>query len=272
MAAGLIGKCAELRLPTSFQHAFLPQDTGFQYASEEEEEEEELEETESEGSSSCQALEVEGSLAEYGQSGTEMTLQLLRFSELISCDIQRYFGRKTKEEDPDACNIYEDHVSCSKSGREQYYADLVRIAQNGDGEDEDQSTPLLTCAELDCQVLKSVCGKDGTQKLGPLAELFEYGLHRYVKQGVCTSREGQKHRLGKKYAHVVPMHKRKLPLSFWKEPSPAKPCIINTSTPDFSDLLANWTSETNPELMGGSRDPASDMNHQALGEEHFHGM
>nr|XP_033770579.1 protein PERCC1 [Geotrypetes seraphini] len=271
MAAGLIGTCAELQLASSFQHIFHVQDADFQYTSEEEEEDE-GEEIESDGSSSCQALEVEGYLPDYGQNCAEMTLQLLRFTELISCDIQRYFGKKTKEEDPDSCNIYEDHMSCRKSGREMYFVDLVRIAQNGDGEDEDQSTPLPGCVELDCQVLNSVCCKDGTQKLGPLAELFEYGLHRYVRQGVCNSRDGWKHQLGRKYAHVVPMQQRKLPLSFWKEPSPVKPCIMNTNTPDFSDLLANWTSETNPELMGVSREASGDMNHQNLGEGHFHGV
>ncbi|CAM4524253.1 protein PERCC1 [Lepidochelys kempii] len=251
MAAGVIRNLPEFRLPASFQHSFLhptpPQDMDFQDLSDEEEvEEEDYYDVEEQDSPPCHSPGTEEQKVTAGcsQSDAEMTLQLLKFSELISCDIQRYFGRKAKDEDPDSCNIYEDCFSPRRLGRELYYADLMRLAQSGELDDEDAQGPVAPPGQLDQRVWRSICNKDGVQKLGPLAELFEYGLHRFLKRRVA---DGRKLRLEKKYAHIMPMHKRKLPQSFWKEPSPGPPCILNTNPPDFSDLLANWTSEPGQE-------------------------
>ncbi|XP_038275515.1 protein PERCC1 [Dermochelys coriacea] len=251
MAAGVIRNLPEFRLPASFQHSFLhptpPQDMDFQDLSDEEEVEEEDDyDVEEEDSPPCHSPGREGQNVTAGcsQSDAEVTLQLLKFSELISCDIQRYFGRKAKDEDPDSCNIYEDGFTPRRLGRELYYADLMRLAQSGELDDEDAQGPAVPPGQLDQRVWRSICNKDGVQKLGPLAELFEYGLHRFLKRRVA---DGRKLRLEKKYAHIMPMHKRKLPQSFWKEPSPSPPCILNTNPPDFSDLLANWTSESGQE-------------------------
>uniref|UniRef100_A0A8C8SVB8 Proline and glutamate rich with coiled coil 1 n=1 Tax=Pelusios castaneus TaxID=367368 RepID=A0A8C8SVB8_9SAUR len=265
MAAGVIRNLAEFRLPTSFQHSFLHPtthpDMDFQDLSEEEEEEveEEEEEEEVKEEDSCMGHNPErekqkGSVG-CSQSDAEMTLKLLKFSELISCDIQRYFGRKAKDEDPDSCNIYEDGFSPRRSGRELYYADLMRLAQSSELDEEDAQGPPAPPRQLDQRVWSSIWNKDGAQKLGPLTELFEYGLRRFVKQ---QASDGRKLRLEKKYAHITPMHRRKLPQSFWKEPSPSPPCLLNANPPDFSDLLANWTSEPGQELPSVGRELAGE--------------
>ncbi|XP_075755263.1 protein PERCC1 [Pelodiscus sinensis] len=262
MAAGVIRNLAEFRLPTSFQHSLLhlpsPPDMDFQELSEEEEEEVEEGEEEEEVEEVSPPEPGPGPERQHvaaggGPSDAEMTLQLLKFSELISSDIQRYFGRKAPDEDPDSCNIYEDGLSPCRSGRELYYADLLRLAQSGDPDAEDAPGLLAAPGQLEQRVWRSICNKDGAQKLGPLAELFEYGLRRFLKRRAA---EGWKLRLERKYAHITPMHKRKLPQSFWKEPSPTPPCILNTNPPDFSDLLANWTAEPGQEPPGTGRELA----------------
>ncbi|MGH0176001.1 UNVERIFIED_CONTAM: hypothetical protein FKN15_076343 [Acipenser sinensis] len=176
-----------------------------------------------------------------------MTIQLLRFADLINCDIQRYFGKKSKEEDPDACEIYEDRLSSvGRSGRERYYADLMRVAQSRgreeEGEEEEED-------ELP-HVLRALCSRDSIQQLGPLAELFSIGLRRYVKPGGAEHARRQKGEC--RHGQGVPMCKRRLPPSFWAEPAPHPPaCLLSaTNTPDFSDLLASWTCESSQELQG----------------------
>ncbi|XP_031158191.1 protein PERCC1 [Sander lucioperca] len=188
----------------------------------------------------------------------DVTKQLLRFADLISRDIQRYFGRCSG--DQEACDIYSDSVSVTTSGRLRYYDDLLKIARAGSPEEQENS--LVTCADD-----QGVGVAKGNSSLGPLAELFN---HRVLSQG--RSR---------------PMIKRHLPLSFWTEPVPCCPLVgfsntpdvthtngdtpsqdsthtdanththynplphhnthaLDSTQPDFSDLLANW--DPNPEL------------------------
>ncbi|XP_063788498.1 protein PERCC1 [Pseudophryne corroboree] len=261
MATGVIRNLSEFKLPPSFQHPFLlpelTQDIDFQDSSEEEDEM--LEEEEMDGFSDGEQAAIRSTNRSNPydngteDSCTEMTEQLLKFSELISSDIQRYFGQKTKEEDPDSCNIYEDYfIPRLSGGQEMYYQDLMKIAQSRDHDKADVFNPLTPPVELDQKFLKTI--KEDPKKLGPLTELFNFGLRKYTRQKVAMGKDGRLQRLERKYAHIVPMHRRLLPLSFWKEPSPIPLCILNTNTPDFSDLLENWTSDTHQELHNTGRD------------------
>ncbi|XP_062913517.1 protein PERCC1 [Mobula hypostoma] len=278
MAAGVIKNMSDFRLAQAFQLPFLNldvhQDTGFQETSEEEEELEDNSEEQNSGSirkcpggENCSATHQ--SFTPVARS-TKTTLQLLRFTELINNDIQKYFGRKSKDDDPDSCNIYEDRFYSGKSGRELYYADLIKIAQDGDQEEEEPNVSLLQPKEIDTQALELICDRESIKKLGPLAELFEYGLYKYMKPSTLNRRDNRMQKLDQKYANVIPMHRRKLPSSFWKEPVSLVPsCILHTSTPDFSDLLANWTSESNGQELQVTREISTEINRQSLESEPY---
>ncbi|KAJ0051275.1 hypothetical protein NL108_017675, partial [Boleophthalmus pectinirostris] len=145
--------------------------------SEERDEEEELQEEE----------EEEEMFSEPASTTLDVTNQLLRFADLISRDIQRYFGHSCG--DQDSCDIYNDSVSLTTSGRLRYYDDLLKIAKGG-GAEERESARSKPC-EDEQSVSKG-------SSLGPLAELFD-------QKGLSQGR---------------PMTKRLLPLSFWTEPGP----------------------------------------------------
>uniref|UniRef100_A0A672TLH0 Proline and glutamate rich with coiled coil 1 n=2 Tax=Strigops habroptila TaxID=2489341 RepID=A0A672TLH0_STRHB len=209
MAAGIIRPLAELRLPSPFPHSLLlpmRPEPDFPDLSEEEDEEEEDEEEAAE-----ESVRPEPPVP----STAETTLRLLKFSELISCDIQRYFGRRGQEEAADSRGVPED---CGSPRRAEPQPEAPR-------------------------------GSPGAvHRLGPLAELFEYGVHRCLPPRAAS---GKTQRLERKYGHITPMHRRKLPPSFWREPGPGPAGLLHAGTPDFSDLLANWTVEPGPELGAG---------------------
>ncbi|XP_070811558.1 LOW QUALITY PROTEIN: protein PERCC1 [Pituophis catenifer annectens] len=267
MAAGVIQTLSKFRLPTEFQHPFLTsiagQEMSFQYFSgEDDTEEEEEDEAEEEGR---EEMELEEDLVSSAHedatmevnpsvNNTKKTLQLLQFAERISNDIQKYFGKKNKGQDEEeeveesSCNAYEDFYSPPLPGRAISYTDLIRISQHGEMEDEEDSSDSHKTFE---QLWRSLCGKD--EKLGPLAELFEYGFCRCLQRHLSPDNK-KLMRLERKFAHVTPMQSRKLPQSFWREPTVSPIGTPNGNPPDFSDLLANWTSESGQEELNASRE------------------
>uniref|UniRef100_A0AAX7THE7 Uncharacterized protein n=1 Tax=Astatotilapia calliptera TaxID=8154 RepID=A0AAX7THE7_ASTCA len=180
----------------------------------EDEEERQADEDEEDEESEAQEEEEEGLEEVFlnpAHHALDVTKQLLRFADVISRDVQRYFGRCSG--DREACDIYSDSISITTSGRLRYYDDLMRIAR---GSPEMQENSFRACPEEQ----RAAAAKGNSSGLGPLAELFDL---RAPSKG-----RGQ------------PMIKRHLPLSFWTEP------IHSCPLPDFSDLLANW--DPNPEL------------------------
>lgn len=249
MAAGVIRPLAGLRLPSPFPHGLLlparpepdfPDLSEEEEEDDEEEEEEEDEEEAAEDSTSCRGLELAG------PNAAEATLRLLRFSELISGDIQRYFGRRGQEEPAGGRGTPEDCSSPQCTAREPGTASLPQP-----------------------EAVMARGGSGATQRLGPLAELFEYGVHRCLPPRAAG---GKTQRLERKYGHITPMHRRKLPPSFWKEPGPGPASLLHTGTPDFSDLLANWTVEPGLELPGAGRELLPEPGRLGLDTEPFVGL
>lgn len=207
----------------------------------------------------------------------DVTKQLLDFAEMINADIKKFFGQKPGEED--SCDIYEDKWISSKSGRELYYADLLRIAHGESIETKCKSTRdkvssssyTVTPSTSSAQAAFTADNKDKFSGrlnkalgLGPLNELFEYGLRGFlsVNKSRTSAKKFKRLKLDlKKHEDIVPMNRRKLPESFWKQPgcivstsglkskqstSSSSNCVdnlINSKTLDFSDLLESWTGE-----------------------------
>ncbi|KAM9313967.1 uncharacterized protein percc1 [Pholidichthys leucotaenia] len=240
--------------PMIFQHSpCMPEEDEDLLVNAEERENEEEREVEEEGKDEELEAQEEDEeclreiFSNPAECALDVTTQLLRFADVISRDVQQYFGHCSG--DQEVCNIYSDSNSITTSGRLRYYDDLLRIAETGGPEEQESS--FTTCSD------------DSNSGLGPLAELFDF-------RGSSQNR-GQ------------PMIKRHLPLSFWTEP--VSRCSVmafsntldvthaasntlpqhggdvhmhyNTPThqnvhtfdsaqPDFSDLLANW--DPPPEL------------------------
>ncbi|XP_058894485.1 protein PERCC1 [Kogia breviceps] len=250
MAAGVIWPLCDFRLPLPSHGPFLLSDPEAPDTSEEEEDgEEELEVKGPEGHSpATQSSSWAREVAPLDPSGPETPLQLLRFSELISGDIQRYFGHKDRGQDLDTCDIYADGHTASSSARELSCTNLVRLAQSEAPEDNEVTEPgVCSPGAPEGQACGPGLGGEGPQPLGPLAELFDYGLQQYLGPRAAA---GCRLRLEQKYGHITPMTQRKLPPSFWKEPAPSPLGLLHPSTPDFSDLLASWSAEAGPELLG----------------------
>uniref|UniRef100_A0A665W796 Uncharacterized protein n=1 Tax=Echeneis naucrates TaxID=173247 RepID=A0A665W796_ECHNA len=223
MAAGvirnfLIQAPTPAYFPLIFQHSLckdIEEEEQPEGKPEERDDEEERDEEEEDEESEAQEEEEE-CLEVYlnpDHSALDVTTQLLRFADLISRDVQRYFGRCSG--DQEACDIYSDSLSVTTSGRLRYYDDLLRIARTGSPDEREKSFS----SDSDHQGVRVA---KVNNSLGPLAELFN---HRGPSEG-----RGQ------------PMIKRHLPLSFWTEPISC--CSLGSF--NFSDLLANW--DPNPEL------------------------
>ncbi|XP_013381939.1 uncharacterized protein LOC106152765 [Lingula anatina] len=206
--------------------------------------------------------DLERALNATEQKNNDATQKLLNFAEMVNKDIQKFFGQKKDVED--ACDIYQDKWTSGKSGRELYYADLLKIAHGYDSEDNPKpSKKSKRSSSNDFVELQSSKGSeqeftgkmDKKIGMGPLNELFEYGLRNFLTdKNVLNSHEKLK-RIKfdvKKFEHVVPMNDRQLPESFWKEPGSvpknnnktgnglSNGLLPGSKLPDFGDLIDNW--------------------------------
>lgn len=195
------------------------------------------------------------------QNEPDITRQLLDFATMVSTDIQKYFGRK--KGDDDSCDIYEDKWVSTKSGRELYYADLMKIVHGEDKVGKDGSSPLLDISNSVSSENKDnrnmFTGKaDKKIGIGPLNELFEYGLRHFLSdKKLKHSKELKRLKSDvKRFDNVTPMHNRKLPNSFFREPgvqqtnsdtrtNTGSSVLQTNNPPDFSDLLESWRLDRN---------------------------
>ena len=186
----------------------------------------------------------------------DMTRQLLDFAELANADIKKFFGRRKDEED--YCDIYENKWNTTKSGRELYYADLMKIVHGEDKVRKSSSTspPLLDISNSNhskdiTDNRNSFSGKPDKQiGLGPLQELFDYGLRHFLSDRKFKMKDSKRLKTdNKKLESITPMQSRKLPSSFWLEPgshgshirmNSGASVIHSNNPPDFSDLLDSW--------------------------------
>ena len=93
---------------------------------------------------------------------------------MVNQDIKKFFRRKKDEE---SCDIYEDKWVTTKSGRELYYADLLRIA-HGESVELNKTIKeitLPTSPNNNNDTKYKYTGKmDMKVGLGPLNELIAY--------------------------------------------------------------------------------------------------
>ncbi|XP_076134843.1 uncharacterized protein percc1 [Alosa pseudoharengus] len=142
-----------------------------------------------------------------------MAASLLRFAELISSDVQRYFGRS---QEAGGCDIYGSEAGVGRYHGNRRYRDddLAQEAQmQEEGEDPGEEP----------------------SGLGPLADLFQ---------------QEQKSGRG------LPMSQRRLPISFWTEPSPnalvsmlsssCAPVSMLSSSTTLVSMLSNSRSSSSP--------------------------
>lgn len=228
--------------PLIFQHSMCKEDGEVMLEEKpevrEDEEERDVEEEEEDEESEAQEEEeecLEEVFLNPAHYALDVTKQLLRFADLISRDVQRYFGRCSG--DQEACDIYSDAVSVTTSGRLRYYDDLLKIARVGSPEEQENSF-------ADAQRVGVAKGNSG---LGPLAELFD---HRGPGQG--RSR---------------PMIKRHLPLSFWTEPMPCCSLVSFGNTPDVARASVDTPSQD-----GAHADANTHMHYNPLPHHNAHGL
>ncbi|XP_059164786.1 protein PERCC1-like [Physella acuta] len=249
--------------PGPKQHATLLSST--QEQRQENREEEEYEDIEDDEKSYLDDEDLRKTYEQYRrhvqQQQPDVTSQLLDFACMVSSDIQKFFGR-AKDQD-DSCDVYEDKWATTQSGRELYYADLLRIAQ---GDTDPARKPSPSSSNSSPPGISRVPQYSGRRDLsigiGPLKELFDYGLLKEKTHPVL--------RVGQKYnpppgsgRDVVPMQQRKFPASFWREPSSSgftcgdtnrlEATIPASQLPDFTDLMESWQGGGVGALNGSDR-------------------
>ncbi|XP_058236985.1 protein PERCC1 [Hemibagrus wyckioides] len=147
------------------------------------------------------------------------TDRLLRFAELISSDVQRYFGRS---QDSDMCDMYVGRSRHEVTGRQRYYSDIVRAASSEPG--------------------------DESENLGPLAELFQSAqvkkqglpmIQRRLPSSFWTEPRPEHLCITSNIPDVMTCSTETMNLNG----SVPVISMSSSATPDFSDLLEHWASD-----------------------------
>ncbi|KAF4119015.1 protein PERCC1 [Onychostoma macrolepis] len=240
MAASVIRTLSNLGLAKPFPPCFFP-------AEDEEETEEEYEEElredsleEDEDAVASESQEEEPWSFDSFPNNAEMTNQLLRFAELISSDVQRYFGRS---QDPDACDIYAERPCPKVGGRQRYYADFIKVASSGQAEEPESLGPL---AELFQDAQRKGQGLPMNQRRLPISFWTEPLAHQLDVLGDVNTQENSLSMINTSEGSS----NINTPLSMFSNTSVCtmtsssiSATLSSSSTPDFSDLLAHWAMD-----------------------------
>lgn len=164
---------------------------------------------------------------------SEMTDQLLRFAELISNDVQRYFGRS---QDPDTCDIYAETPCPKVGGRQRYYADFIKVASSGQGEEPESLGPL---AELFQDAQRKGRGVPMSQRRLPISFWTEPLSHQLNVLSDTNSPENSFCMSSTSESSInINMYNNTNVCTITSSSIPVT--LSSSSTPDFSDLLAHW--------------------------------
>jgi len=240
MAASVIRTLSSLGLAKPFPPCFF-------LAEDEEETEEEYEEElredsleEDEDAVTSGSQEEEPWSFDSFPNNAEMTNQLLRFAELISSDVQRYFGRS---QDPDACDIYAERPCPKVGGRQRYYADFIKVASSGQVEEPESLGPL---AELFQDAQRKARGLPMNQRHLPISFWTEPFAHQLDVLGDANTHENSLSMINTSESSSN-IHTS---LSLFSNTSictmtssSISGTLSSSSTPDFSDLLAHWAMD-----------------------------
>ncbi|CAM4501298.1 unnamed protein product [Leuciscus chuanchicus] len=231
MAASVIRTLNNLGFAKPFPPCFFPTE-------DEEETEEEYEEElrEEEDGVASESQEEEPWSFDPSPNNAEMTNRLLRFAELISSDVQRYFGRS---QDPDACDIYAERPCPKVGGRQRYYADFIKVASSGQAEEPESLGPL---AELFQDAQSKGRGLPMSQRCLPVSFWTEPFAHQL---DVLSDTNTQENSLS-----VIDASESSVSISMFSNTSvctmtssSVSGTLSSSSTLDFSDLLAHWAMD-----------------------------
>lgn len=194
----------------------------------------------------------------------ESPSKLLAFASGVTNDLQSYFARNKNNDD--FCEVFENKYKLIKSGRELYYADLLMVAQYGDGNGKGKTSKEKPLASKSAKMVKqtatthTITASNGRLTpcllphrgtlnselgLGPYQELFDSVLREpLIVKDEFHSMSAHVEFAPHMMRYNTSWSGRKFPPSFWDEPGAGMqkdlvPSATN-QTVDFSDLLAGW--------------------------------
>lgn len=178
--------------------------------------------------------------------------QLLNFAETVNRDIQKYFSRRKILEEKSEQSDTEKTPRQRLSGREQYYADLMKVVE-GDNSLDSSKKPVESTQRVFYHRGNDSGRPSGKTNilagLGGLEDLFDYARQteypHLMINDVSNRDDGLMSKAGK-HRDILPWKRRNLPSSFFLEPNGERVQLFDYSTndtPDFSDLMANIADE-----------------------------